>query len=103
MPSFTQVLDGVAEAWQDRREQVLDGSVAITEELAARSVPPAPGTVTSADVDAAVGSLVAASDEVFGGFGGAPKFPPSMIVAALLRRAAQGDGPVPTRRGGSPS
>ncbi|HLV56290.1 MAG TPA: thioredoxin domain-containing protein [Actinotalea caeni] len=94
LPSFTQVLDAVTEAWQQRRQQVLDGAAAITDELAARSAPPEPGTVTAADVDQAVGLLAAQADDRHGGFGTAPKFPPSTVIDALLRRAAQADGPV---------
>ena len=94
VPSFTQVLDAIGQAWQERREQVAGGAASITSQLAARALPPDPGGVTAADVDQAVGQLVAQHDDLLGGFGDAPKFPPSTILDALVRRAAQADGPV---------
>ena len=65
-----------------------------------RPRPPAP--IDAAVLDAAVGTLGASSTPVHGGFGGAPKFPPSMVLEFLLRHAG---GPArrrawrwPTRR-----
>src|SRR5690606_21500592 len=69
LPSFRQVLDAVTDAWENRREQVLAGSVQLTTQVEARSRPPAPGTLTAADVDQAVGSLIAQADDRSGGFG----------------------------------
>ena len=39
--------------------------------------------------DAAVGRLQAEFDPVHGGFGAAPKFPPSMVLEALLRHGSE--------------
>ncbi|GAB2595551.1 thioredoxin domain-containing protein [Pseudactinotalea suaedae] len=93
-PSFTQVLAAVTDAWTNRRAQLLEGGSRITAEVAARSRPPAPASLSRADVDQAVGSLVAQADDAFGGFGDAPKFPPSTTLDALVARAAQADGPI---------
>ena len=85
MPSFGQVLDAVAGAWRERRTEVLHSADTITAELAQRQTPSVPGTVGAAELDAARVSARHDFDPVHGGFGGAPKFPPSMVLEALLR------------------
>jgi uncharacterized protein len=95
MPSFPQLVTSVAQTWRERREDVLAAGQRIVTALAERSaVPPAgshpPGP---AELDAAVRNLAAGFDEVNGGFGDAPKFPPSMALEQLLRHHARtGDG-----------
>lgn len=94
VPSFTQVLDAVTDAWTNRRDQVLAGAPQITAEVAARTRPADGGELTVADVDQAIGALAAGADDHHGGFGDAPKFPPSSVLDGLLARAAQDDGTV---------
>lgn len=86
-PAFTQVLQALSEAWTQRRSEI--GAVAenVRQHLAAIS-----GTAGSAgdwrvDVDAAVETLAGDFDPLAGGFGGAPKFPPSMVLEFLRRTA----------------
>jgi len=86
MPSFTQVLQGVAEAWRERREQVMRQAEMLATGLRGESaveVAPPPGRHA---VAAAVDGLRALYDDAHGGFGGAPKFPPSVVIDLLLRR-----------------
>ena len=87
LPSFTQVLGAVTEAWTDRREQV-DGTAgavasALAETQAAASVERALPSVD--DIARAAAAIEAREDREFGGFGGgdpaAPKFP----IATALR------------------
>ena len=85
MPSFPQVLGAIAEAWTERRDEVLSSAGVIVGELDRRRLGTAPATLTEADCSAAVGRLGAEFDPAAGGFGGAPKFPPSMVLEALLR------------------
>src|ERR671916_986265 len=85
MPSFRQVLQAIAEAWTDRRAEVLTSAGRIVAELDRPRMGSTPGTLTEADCTAAVGGLQAEFDATAGGFGGAPKFPPSMVLEALLR------------------
>ena len=93
MPSFREVLQSVAQAWQTRRDEVEAAGADVVQRL---SRPPGGATaeVTPELLDRAVASLRAAYDGVHGGFGGAPKFPPSMVLELLLRQAARtgGDG-----------
>jgi uncharacterized protein len=91
LPSFRQVLEGVWAAWRDRREEVAEVSARITADLAARGdVYGAAGQrpPTEADLEQAVESLAGEFDDKRGGFGGAPKFPPSMVLEFLLRHHA---------------
>ncbi len=85
MPAFTQVLDAVSAAWTDRRAEVVSSAAGIAAQLAEQRLSAAPGTVTAADLDAARAALARDFDTAYGGFGRAPKFPPSMVLEALLR------------------
>ncbi len=90
MPSFRQVLEGVATAWADRREEVADVAGRIARDLANRGIryeqpePPGPEELAGALLE-----LTREFDSSRGGFGGAPKFPPSMALEFLLRHHAR--------------
>ena len=89
MPSFPQLIDALSEAWRERRDDVVSAGARITEGLAARSLPDSSGLTPGLhDLAAAVRSLSRDFDDHHGGFGGAPKFPPSMMLEFLLRYAA---------------
>ena len=89
LPSFGQLLEAIDQAWTERRDEVLDSAGHIVRQLADRQVGPVPGVLGEADVDAAVGRLRAEFDPAHGGFGAAPKFPPSMVLEALLRHGSE--------------
>lgn len=93
MPSFGQILDGVRNAWADRRDEVGEVAGRIVADLAGRSLtgalpadrrPPGPE-----ELHGALMGLTRDFDAVHGGFGGAPKFPPSMVLEFLLRHHAR--------------
>ena len=85
MPSFRQLLAAVAEAWQERPNELLDGAKQIVAHLAEQSGPLKESVVDEAVLADAVGKLRQEADPVNGGFGRAPKFPPSMVLEFLLR------------------
>jgi uncharacterized protein YyaL (SSP411 family) len=91
MPSFRQLLQAISESWGQRRDEGLDAGQRIAEALVQRSpgVPADGGAPTSDDLGQAVRWLAREHDEERGGFGGAPKFPPSMVLEWLLRHAAR--------------
>ncbi|MBO1752662.1 thioredoxin domain-containing protein [Actinotalea sp. BY-33] len=107
MPSFTQVLTTMADAWSTRRAEVTQSATAIREALAGREravgeatalAGPTGTAATGAGLeevlDRAETAIAQSYDAERGGFGPAPKFPPSMVLAWLLRRAARRpDGP----------
>jgi uncharacterized protein YyaL (SSP411 family) len=90
MPAFTQVLQALADAWENRREDVLASGAGIVEHLRSRGDVPS-GPVDAGLLDAAVETLAGQFDADAGGFGAAPKFPPSMVLEFLLRQHARTD------------
>jgi uncharacterized protein len=102
LPAFRQVLAGVAEAWRDRRSELEGSGARLVETLVEAAQQSAPsvdaGTgagLSAAPLGAAVAALSHSFDRAHGGWGGAPKFPPSMTIEFLLRRAATPDGSAP--------
>ena len=83
-PAFRQVLEAVSDAWTNRGDDVRRVAGQLREHLN-RPAPSVAGTYDAAVVERAVGSLAGDFDEQHGGFGGAPKFPPSMVLEFLLR------------------
>jgi uncharacterized protein YyaL (SSP411 family) len=91
MPSFRTVCQSVVKAWTERREEIEAAGADVVRQLAEHAATP-PTTregVTAADLDAAAGRLLHEYDDERGGFGGAPKFPPSMALEFLLRHHAR--------------
>src|SRR5512135_419949 len=98
---FQRLVLGVAKAWREDRDSVVSQARQISAALAERAAPlrglgvePAGGAPEAAATDAladvcdqAVLTLAESYDESAGGFGGAPKFPPSMVLEFLLRHA----------------
>ncbi|MFD3608422.1 thioredoxin domain-containing protein [Streptomyces atroolivaceus] len=90
MPSFQQVLEGVVAAWSDRREEVAEVAGRIVRDLAGRSLTTGEGNLPGEpELAQALLRLTRDYDEKHGGFGGAPKFPPSMVIEFLLRHHAR--------------
>jgi len=85
MPAFRQVLAAVRDAWTTRRDEVESTGRRIDEQLRARSVVSGPRPPSTDELDTAVTVLAEDLDEVYGGFGAQPKFPPSMALEWLLR------------------
>ena len=90
MPSFTRVLLGVSDAWRNKPDSV-SRTTASMRELYAASVEPtrATGKLDEGLLDRAMSSLVQRYEPRFGGFDGAPKFPPTMALDFCLRQWAR--------------
>ncbi|MGY1820386.1 thioredoxin domain-containing protein [Geodermatophilus sp. SYSU D00079] len=97
MPAFRQVLSAVSDAWRTRRQELESAGTRIVEAISSRLELGAPTPVTAGDLDAAVTALADGYDERWGGFGGAPKFPPSMLLEFLLRASARAGDPAALR------
>ncbi len=87
---FLQLLSAVSATWRERRGEVEEASDHIAGELrkmagALWGLPGGGLDVAPALCDHAVATVLGDQDTVHGGFGGAPKFPPSAILEALLR------------------
>ncbi|RFU86975.1 thioredoxin domain-containing protein [Streptomyces triticagri] len=90
MPSFRQVLQGVQSAWADRREEVAEVAGKIVRDLAGRELAHGGGGLPGEEELAqALLGLTRDYDAGHGGFGGAPKFPPAMVIEFLLRHHAR--------------
>ncbi|MEU0524179.1 thioredoxin domain-containing protein [Streptomyces niveus] len=90
MPSFRQVLEGVHSAWTERRAEVGEVAGRIVGELAGRSLAHGgEGVPGEEELAQALLALTRDYDQKHGGFGGAPKFPASMVVEFLLRHHAR--------------
>ncbi|MEU6704418.1 thioredoxin domain-containing protein [Streptomyces wuyuanensis] len=90
MPSFRQVLEGVTAAWTDRRGEVDEVAGKIVRDLAGRTLAyGGQGTPGEEELAQALLGLTREYDPAHGGFGGAPKFPPSMVLEFLLRHHAR--------------
>jgi len=85
--AFLQLLSAIEAAWNGRRDEVEQASDHITSELQSMGsgLPGGGPEVTAALCDDAVAVVLRDEDTVRGGFGGAPKFPPSALLEALLR------------------
>jgi uncharacterized protein len=87
MPSFRQLMEGVADAWRTRKAEILEEGPRIVRHLEAASRLKPSQTILSPQVlDEAERSLAQVYDPINGGFGGAPKFPPSSSLEFLMRR-----------------
>jgi uncharacterized protein YyaL (SSP411 family) len=91
LPSFAQILTALSDSWNDRYDEVVRSGSRIAEALSSRVIEIPDEAPGRAEMDLAVSSLAQTFDQAFGGFGGAPKFPPSMILEFLLRQHALTD------------
>ncbi|HEX3870134.1 MAG TPA: thioredoxin domain-containing protein [Pirellulales bacterium] len=93
MPGFDQVLEGVSNAWRERREAVLEQARQLTSNLDGVDEPSAKPTSIAPSATPRSGEpLIKAASQLErtfdarnGGFGGAPKFPHALDLRLLLR------------------
>ncbi len=84
MPSFRRVLEGITDAWQNRKEELVAQAGQLTEAVN-RSMPAPVAPPGSQVLESAYATLRNEFDPVHGGFGGAPKFPQQPVLEFLLR------------------
>ncbi len=90
MPGFPRVLIGVAEAYRDKQDDIRETGTSLINEL--RRLSASSGSdqpVEQELLDAAYVGIARSYDKKYGGFGGAPKFPPAMALEFLLRTHAR--------------
>ncbi len=92
LPSFRDVLEGVAAGWRERRGDVERAGTGLASRLAPTvRLGDGPAPADAAILDAAVSALGAGFDAANGGWGTPMKFPQPMALEFLLRRAAARD------------
>jgi uncharacterized protein YyaL (SSP411 family) len=93
-PAFRRVCQAVADAWRERRTDVLDSANTLTEAIGQSALPPRSGeTLSPALLDAAYRNLAQQFDAHNGGFGRAPKFPQAMALDFLCHVSVRNDAP----------
>lgn len=84
-PQFQRLLSAVSDAWTRDRDGVLAQGGKVVAALDQAALPSGGSTPTAEITEQAVRDLATTFDAARGGFGGAPKFPPSMVLEFLLR------------------
>jgi len=94
---FQRLVLAVAQTWREDRNSVTDQAGRIAAALAQQAGGPWPGGGGAGDLagvcDQAVLALARDYEAERGGFGGAPKFPPSMVCEFLLRHSERPGAP----------
>ncbi|AEA12523.1 hypothetical protein TUZN_1042 [Thermoproteus uzoniensis 768-20] len=85
LPGMDEVLEAVVKAYRERRGEIERLHADIAAELSSWHSPSAGEPRRDAQLDV-LAALAASFDEEFGGFGGAPKFPPITQLELLLTR-----------------
>ncbi len=89
MPSFRQLADAIASAWRDRRDELAEAAADVARRLGGTGRLITAGEPVDDPTGDALRGLTSSYDQENGGFGGAPKFPPSMVCDFLLRHATR--------------
>jgi uncharacterized protein YyaL (SSP411 family) len=85
--SFPDILETVARAWNDRRDDLTKTADSLTEYMRnAAAAEPIDAPVDEQLVKQAIEALTYSFDWQWGGWGGAPKFPASPALEFLMRR-----------------
>jgi uncharacterized protein len=86
-PGFRQVLMSVAHAYRDKKQLLHEDARTVVGELQKTNAiaSDSQSDLTDDALDVALSGIVAGYDPRYGGFGSAPKFPPSMALSFLMR------------------
>jgi len=92
LPSFRQVLVAISDAYRERRGDVTQQAGALVEALRqSAAAQPSAEPLTESLLSEAVRGVERQFDPEWGGFGGAPKFPPASVLEFLLRMHVGGN------------
>src|SRR6478672_13968022 len=97
MPGFPRIMDAIADVWANKRDEIAEQTdqlvQAIESNTLAGRIAESGQDLQFALLDRAYEGVAALFDPVDGGFGSAPKFPPSMTLDFLMRCHVRGDAP----------
>jgi uncharacterized protein YyaL (SSP411 family) len=94
LPGFPKLLTAIADSYKNRSEDIDTSATAITAELKKiNRFVPSGEMLTTEVLNQAFSALAGNFDPMNGGFGGAPKFPPSMTLMFLLRHHKRTNSP----------
>ena len=83
-PGFERVLLSIADAWKNRRQELLGSATKMSELLQSPAVSTGKSNLSPEILDRAFASFQNSFDPVNGGFGAAPKFPQPVNLSMLL-------------------
>ncbi len=83
-PGFATLLERIAELWEKDADALRVDAAALGAHVRGGFATQAPGAVGTREIGAAAEALSRAFDPVHGGFGAAPKFPPSSALRLLI-------------------
>jgi uncharacterized protein len=90
MPSWRQVLGAVADAWDERRDEIRERGGQMAQRLAGGALlRPSEEPMQQVALDRAVENLEGIFDLHYGGWGPAPKFPAASTIDFLLARGEE--------------
>ncbi|HEY7898534.1 MAG TPA: thioredoxin domain-containing protein [Gemmatimonadaceae bacterium] len=90
MPSFTRVLKAVSDAYTQRQDSVAASAASMRQIYESSASNGGTGAEINTEyLESAVRAVASNYDAQLGGFGGAPKFPPTMVLDFLLRHWAR--------------
>ena len=92
-PGFGSVLKKIADYWETRPSEVQDQAKELTAQLQGSRQVPSPVSISESVLAEAVAQFTDDFDDVHGGFGTAPKFPPAMGLSFLLRSHRRSGNP----------
>lgn len=84
-PGFAQVLQAIADAWENRRDELISHGERIQQALDASKDPPSALVLSPENVAEAVQTMVQRIDRHYGGLGRAPKFPSATSLLLMMR------------------
>ncbi len=93
-PGFPRLLETINATWSERREDIVNSAESISDQLAEAATRAAPEEAFDPTVsENAVRAMLRSADDVWGGFGTAPKFPAPANLEFLLGRASRAGDP----------
>ncbi len=97
MPGFVHIMEAVSDVWTNQRDDVADQTAKLQHAIESNTLrdrlTAGPTDLQFAVLDRAYEAVREAFDPADGGFGRAPKFPPSMTIDFLFRCHVRGDAP----------
>ncbi len=97
MPGFVRIMEAVTDVWDNQRDDVADQTAKLRHAIESNTLRDRLATggadLQFAVLDQAYEVVRESFDPIEGGFGRAPKFPPSMTIDFLFRCHQRGDAP----------
>ncbi|MEK7392579.1 MAG: thioredoxin domain-containing protein [Fibrobacterota bacterium] len=91
MPSWLEIVDGVCDGFRREKERIESNAADLARELSGRSEQRTDRFPETAEVREGLSKQILSLDPVWGGFPGAPKFPPHSFLSSCLSEPKLGE------------